>query len=112
MISKSELENAIKEYEDAPNTYSNCEKLVTFYTLYDKLYGERIPVGEEVVSYRGKSEFAENVGGTDPAKAWAVMDELMDALSVLNPKLYQSALEKVKDLQSVEHLSNQKRETA
>ena len=94
MISKAELENAIEEYEAAPNNYSNCEKLATFYTLYDHMYGAE-PRGEDVVVYQGKSEFADVVNGIDPSHAWAVMDELMDALSVLNPKLYRGALDKL-----------------
>ena len=94
MISKTELENAIREYEAAPNNYSNCEKLATFYTLYNYMYGAE-PSGEEIVVYNGKSEFADVIRGKDPGKAWAVMDELMDAISVLNPKLYRSALDKL-----------------
>lgn len=94
MISKAELETAIREYEAAPNTYSNCEKLATFYTIYGYMYGAE-PKGEEVVAYSGKSEFADAVRGQAPDKAWAVMDELMDAISVLNPKLYRSALDKL-----------------
>ena len=94
MISRTEIENAIREYEAAPNNYSNCEKLATFYTLYDHMYGAE-PKGEEVVAYQGKSEFADTVNGKSPAHAWAVMDEVMDAISVLNPKLYRGALEKL-----------------
>lgn len=94
MITRAELESAIADYESAPNNYSNCEKLATFYTLYDHMYGAE-PKGEEVVAYRGKSEFADAVVGKAPQHAWAVMDELMDALSVLNPKLYRGALDKL-----------------
>ena len=94
MITRTELETAIREYESVPNTYSNCEKLATFYTLYDHMYGAE-PRGEEKVVFKGKSEFAEVVNGTAPMHAWAVMEELMDALSVLNPKLYQGALDKL-----------------
>lgn len=97
MISKTELENAIKEYENAPGNYSNCEKLATFYALHDHLYGGE-PVGEEIVSVEGKSEFANAVTGKRPKEAWAVIDELMDALSVLNPRLYQGTLDKIREL--------------
>ena len=98
MISRSELENAIREYEDAPNNYSNCEKLATFYALYDHMYGAEPVIGEESVQYEGKSEFADTVRGKEPQAAWGVMDELMDALSVLQPKLYQGALEKLREM--------------
>ena len=97
MISKAELETAIREYEAAPNNYSNCEKLATFYAIYDHMYGAG-PKGEEVVAYSGKSEFADAIRGQAPDKAWAVMDELMDAVSVLNPKLYRGALDKLREL--------------
>ena len=99
MISKAELETAIRSYEDAPNNYSNCEKLATFYTLYDRMYGAQ-PVNEGVaVGYSGKSEFADVVHGKDPDAAWAVMDELLDALSVLQPKLYNGTLDKLREIE-------------
>ena len=94
MITRTELETAIKEYEAAPNMYSNCEKLATFYILYDHMYGAE-PRGEEKVVFKGKGEFADAVNGAEPSHAWAVMEELMDALSVLNPKLYRGALDKL-----------------
>ena len=96
MISKAELESAIHEYEAAPNNYSNCEKLATFYSLYDHMYGAE-PIREKAVEYHGKSEFADIVNGIDPTHAWSVMDELMDAISVLNPKLYRGALDKLRE---------------
>ena len=99
MISRAELENAIREYENAPNNYSNCEKLATFYALYDHMYGAEPVVGEETVQYEGKSEFADTIKGTDPQTSWAVMDELMDALSVLQPKLYQGTLDKIRTIE-------------
>ena len=98
MISKTELESAIRSYEDAQNSYSNCEKLATFYILYDHMYGAR-PIGEVAVEYTGKSDFANIVHGKDPESVWAVMDELMDALSVLNPNLYRGTIEKIQEME-------------
>ena len=98
MISKTELENAIRNYEDAPNNYSNCEKLATFYILYDRMYGAMPESEGEAVAYDGKSEFADTVKGKEPQSAWAVIDELMDALSVLQPKLYNGTLDKLREI--------------
>lgn len=97
MLTKRELLNAIKELEESTPTYEKCKKLVTFYTLYDYMYGEpKNEIGEEkVVGSYGESEFMNTIKGKDTAKVWEVMDELMSTLYVLNPKLYQGVLVKL-----------------
>ena len=97
MLTKRELLKAIKELEESTPTYEKCKKLVTFYTLYDYMYGE--PKTEErvekVVKAYGDSEFMKVVNKQDPEKVWEVMDELMSTLKILNPNLYQGVLVKL-----------------
>lgn len=96
MLTKRELLKAINDLEEATPTYERCQKLVTFYTLYDYMYGEpKNTQKEEVAVSYGESEFLQTVTGTDMKKVWAVMDELMSTLAVLNPKLYRSVLTKL-----------------
>lgn len=52
------------------------------------------PVGETLGEY-GDSDFLRAVAGKDPAKAWAVMDELMDTLLTVNSKVYNSVMAKL-----------------
>lgn len=97
MLTKRELLNAIKELEESTPTYEKCKKLVTFYTLYDYMYGEpKDEIREEkVVGSYGESEFLNTIKGRDPQRVWDVMDELMSTLAILNPNLYQGVLVKL-----------------
>jgi len=49
----------------------------------------------EVVGSYGTSDFLQAVVGKDPAEVWAVMDELMDTLMMVNVRLYNSVLRKI-----------------
>ena len=97
MLSQRELDSAIREFEDAPTNYENCAKLATFYTIFDHLYGE--PKSEkrpqEVIGLYGNSEFLRIVGDKDPEEVWGVLDELMDTLKIVNPRLYEGVIQKI-----------------
>ena len=89
MFSKNELLNAIDELEKAPATYQNAEKLAVFYLLFDHLYVQKEPDG---------SEFYEAISGHEAAQVWAVLDELMATLQLLQPKLYSATIDKIKGI--------------
>jgi flagellar motor component MotA len=101
MFSKSELLDAIEELEMSPATYQNAEKLATFYNLYDHLYVRKEPVSriesinEVIVDDYGDSEFLQAVAGRKADQIWMVMDELMETVKVLQPKLYQAVIDKI-----------------
>lgn len=101
MFSKSELLDAIEELEMSPATYQNAEKLATFYTLYDHLYVRKEPVSriesinEIIVDDYGDSEFLQAVMGRKADRLWMVMDEMMETVKVLQPKLYQAVIDKI-----------------
>lgn len=101
MFSKSELLDAIEELEMSPATYQNAEKLATFYALYDHLYVRKEPmeriesINEVVVDDYGDSEFLQSVMGRKADQIWMVMDELMETVKVLQPKLYQATIDKI-----------------
>ncbi len=85
MPTKEELEDAIYKYEHTPVSYHNCQSLAMFYYLYDRLYGDSEHKAAE-------EEFRYSIG---QEKFWEVFDELLEALQVLNPKLYQSVIQKL-----------------
>lgn len=85
MPTKEELEDAIYKYEHTPVSYHNCQSLAMFYYLYDRLYGDS---GHKIP----EEEFRYSIG---QEKFWEVFDELLEALQVLNPKLYQSVIQKL-----------------
>ena len=70
------------------------DKFVGYYS------GAPAPVTAEpaTVGEYGDSEFLLAVAEKDPAKAWTVVDELMDTLSLVNRRVYDSVLRKIKSL--------------
>lgn len=94
MISVEELDRAILEHEAKDTTYANCERLAWLYIVRDHVsgYQPRQPVP---VDADGESDFIKAVHGRDSVKVWAVLDELMETLAVVNPRLYAAVVRKI-----------------
>ena len=105
MISEKDLQDAIAECQGERHPNANtCIKLAAYFTIYDYLYPkqseqtERIPqaifetVEEQEVASYGESDFLRMISGKKAADAWQVMDELMDTLQVINPRLYDGVM--------------------
>lgn len=102
MITLHEIESAIRELEEAPKNYTTCQKLATFYILRDYMSGENLGRGysgdggsSEVIGMYGDSDFLRLVSGRNPAEVWSVIDELMETLRVVNPRLYDGVMRRV-----------------
>ena len=104
MISEKELLEAIGECETLlPNNFSTCEKLAVFYTVLDHLQAKDSlahmmsadPQPETVIGDYGTTEFFLAIHGKEAKKVWQIFGELMDALKVLNPKLYSRTIERL-----------------
>lgn len=100
MITVRELDGAIRECENAPTSYQNCEKLATFYTILDHIteepqdeYSYDAPNG---IDDFGESDFLQAVKGRNEAEIWSILDELMDTILITNPRLYQGVMRKIK----------------
>ena len=114
MIKERDLQEAIAECEGQRNpTASTCIKLAAFYTIRRELYGESLdeaampsgfsnamaPVADgKPVLYNSGTPFAEAIAGKDMDGCLAVLDEMMEALQVLNPRLYDGVMRKLKEL--------------
>lgn len=101
MITQRELDGAIKECENAPTSYQNCEKLATFYTIREHAFREdSTPVVEQVresiIDDYGDSDFLQEIKGRSEAEMWLLMDELMQTILITNPRLYQGVMRKIK----------------
>lgn len=48
------------------------------------------------VEVHGNSDFLRAVSSVEPSEAWAVVDELMDSLKVVNKRVYNSVMRKMK----------------
>lgn len=108
MLNAAEIKAEIARLEYEESSYPNYAKLANLYIIRDQMQGggedERAvryssapapePAQEMVGSY-GDSDFLRTVAGMDPAKAWSVMDELMDTLRVVNARVYDSVMRKL-----------------
>lgn len=98
MIDDREVALWIKRLETEESSWSNYEKLAALYTIQNQ---NREPVMESrmVEAYSAApapdSEFLRAVANVDSARAWEVMDELMDSLKVVNARVYNSVMRKL-----------------
>ncbi len=106
MITETELLEAIRECENAPSSYQNCERLAVFYSLRDKLYGkpeEQQPAAQEQTAEfmlqtdKSGSEFMRAISGKDWTSLLAILDELMDTIKILQPRLYDAVMRKLQE---------------
>ena len=106
MITNEDLRAAIAECEGAKNPNANtCVKLAAFYTILNQRQGppktEEYSYASEPVylpAYISDTEFGQLVNEKGADRCLAIMDELMETLYVLNPKLYNGVIRKIKEL--------------
>lgn len=111
---RQELLDAADELEHARHTIQNCEKLAAIYNVLDHMfpgwneseslksytYGYSSDSKKELdtIGNYGDSDFLETVSEKPEDKVWMLMDELMDTVNVLEPKLYDSVMRKLRDI--------------
>lgn len=102
-----ELHEAIAECqgERSPNAHT-CAKLASYLTILDHMekpkeqeivpqYSYSDGTTTSVVHIGSHTEFAEAVDGMEAQDLWPIVDELMTALQVVNPRLYKSVMQKI-----------------
>ena len=90
MINIDEINAEIAKLEKEPTTYSSIQKLSWLYTVRDHI--KETPTGEMP---RGDSDYYCACSGKSISEVMAVMNELMDALMVIQPRLYDAVLMKL-----------------
>lgn len=106
MFTRAELDDAVNDLLDGKHSIQNCEKLAAIYVVLDHLYGEDKPMIqvshdnkiESEVGYYGSSDFLKTIAGKSAKDAWRLMDELVEAITVFNPRLMNSFFEKLNNL--------------
>lgn len=108
MITRRDLDAAIAECigEREPNA-NTCIKLAAFYTIRQNLFPEieqpaqsysYAAVPDMTVHINSESDFARAVEGLPQDKVWVVIDELMQTIAVLQPKVYAAVMRKLNEI--------------
>ena len=117
MITEKEVEQAIEECLREPVTGNKRAVLADLIIIQDYLFGEptlahevpqimpvqsySAPPMEQVETYietSGDSEFLKAVDGRKADKVWKLIDELVEAVKILHPRMYTTFIDKVQDL--------------
>lgn len=86
--------------QELANLYVVQDHLFDRYQSYEPAYSQA-PVSRSTDGYAGEygeSDFLKAIVGKDLNSLWNVMDELMDTIHVVNSKVYDSVIRKVKQI--------------
>ena len=102
MIKEKELLDAIEECHEAQNPTANtCRNLAAYYTILDHVR-EQVPKGYSYsagqLDYSSTTEFGRIISKCDTNKALELMDELMTTIEVIQPRLYDAVIMKLKEM--------------
>lgn len=107
MILEQDLREAIAECQGKRNPDANtCIKLAAYYTILHNMYPEQktepafyqMASGtnpDPVIEYDSGTEFSKMVHGRSNTEIMPVMDELMETIKMIHPRLYNSVLNKL-----------------
>ena len=118
MITEKDVLNAIDECMQDHITGNKRAALAQLFIIHDHLFGEPMkateppqmpmpmqsysaPPVEQVEIYvetNGDSEFLKAVDGRKAERVWKLMDELVEAVKILHPRMYTTFIDKVQDL--------------
>ena len=110
MITEKDLQEAIAECQGQRNpNASTCIKLAAFYTIKRELIGEgkyvdQLPgysyatqtESEPMIMNDSDSEFARMIDGRPQAEIWPLMDEMMDTIHAIHPRLYSAVMDRLR----------------
>ncbi len=86
---RRDLEKAVENMVKSEPTYEICARLADLYIILDHLK-EALPQTE--------SDFLKAVSGKNVGKVYDLMNELMEATQVLNPRLYENVMVRLNEL--------------
>lgn len=115
MIFEKDLDESIARYQGEVNpSIETCGKLAVCLYVKNELFGksEQLPVvaekatggysyaagpvdTAETIHYDSGTDFSQVIDGRDPADVWPIIDEMMEAVNTLMPRLYDSVMRKL-----------------
>ena len=116
MIREQELREAIAECQGERNPNANtCIKLAAYYSILDHMEPPAVagssfsaapetteyvspeqPADPDVIQWEGESEFAQEVYGQRVDQVMPIVEELMQTIDVLYPRLYDSVIRRIR----------------
>ena len=102
MITLREVLQSLDELEELPHNWDTAQKLAVMLVLRDHLSS----ASETTASHDAgpaepqisvDSEFLQLALSGDPARVWAVLDEMMDALEVMMPRMYDGVMRRLRE---------------
>lgn len=112
MITEMDLQDAIAECQGQRNpNASTCIKLAAFYTIRRELFGDGNNTGQlpgysylpapestadPMIQNPSDSEFARAIDGRKQEEIWPLMDEMMDTIHAIHPRLYRAVMERLR----------------
>ena len=101
MITEREILDAIDDLLRDPVSITDCGKIASLMVVHDHLFGEpqqpRVKGSTAVIiETDGGSEFLRAVNGRNAAAVMSVMDELMNAVKILQPRIYDEVIDRVR----------------
>lgn len=118
MITEKEVAQAIEQCMQEPVTGNKRAVLADLIIIQDYLFGEptraqeapqptplqsysapqTLEQVETYVETNGDSEFLKAVNDKKADRVWKLMDELVEAVKILHPRMYTTFIDKVQDL--------------
>ena len=105
MITKKDLESAIAECQGKRDPDARtCMMRAACYTIKREMFGEEKEVehfsyahapDRNIIDFDGDSEFARAVDGKLQEKVLPVLEELMETLRIIQPRLYNVVMERL-----------------
>ena len=107
MLDRKEIDIEIARLEYGESSYPAYAKLADLYTIRNQMDCQEKPSyknlysaapAKEMVSepkVYGNSDFLRAVSEKSSAETWAIMDDLMDTLHVVNPRVYDGVMRKI-----------------
>ena len=102
MITKKDLEAAIAECQGKRNPDARtCMMLAAFYTIKREMFGEEQAYSyapapnRNIIEAESDSEFARAIDGREVNEVLPIIIELVDTISIIQPRLYQAFMGKL-----------------
>ena len=110
MITENDLLEAIAECQGQRNPNANtCIKLAAFYTIRRELFGDEKNAGplhgysyamqtesEPMIENDSDSAFAKAINGRPQKEIWPLMDEMMETIHAIHPRLYAAVMDRLR----------------